>query len=102
MVSAPPKPKEPKGPPQLKPTQRRLIPEPKGDYRLLEPGWASELGPDELEFLLAELSRDKKLAFKWGFRASKKRPPEWAVRQVAMLGNPDNRKANAELTRETK
>ena len=56
MVSAPPKPKEPKGPPQLKPTQRRLIPEPKGDYRLLEPGWASELGPDELEFLLAELS----------------------------------------------
>ena len=84
MVSAPPKPK----PPAI---QR--------DRRLLEPGWPGEPSPDELEFLQAELSRDNKLAFQWGFQPRKKRRPEWAVRQVAMWGDPDLRKINMDLAR---
>ena len=69
------------------------------DYRLLEPGWPGELAPDELEFLLEELVRDKKVASAWGFQPAKKRRPEWAVRQVAMSGDPLNRKINMALAR---
>ena len=70
-----------------------------GDYRLFEPGWAGELAPDELEFLQAELVRAKKLAFQWGFRPGAKRRPEWAIRNVAMWGDPDSRAANMALAR---
>jgi len=93
MVSAPPK---PKGPPA---TQRQLIPPLNGDFRLLEPGWAGELAPDEFEFVQADLHRDKKLAFRWGFRPGAKRRQEWAIRQVAMWGYPDSRTANVALAR---
>ncbi len=79
--------------------QRQLIPDPTGDPRLLEPGWAGELAPDELEFIQGELAADKKLAFKWGFRPGAKRRPEWAMRQVAMAGDPDRRAANVALAR---
>ena len=92
MVSAPPKPKAPPA------TQRQLIPAPTGDLRLLEPGWAGDLVPDELEYLQAELHRHMKLAFKWGFRPGAKRRPEWGIRQVAMLGDPDSRSTNVALT----
>ena len=74
-------------------------PAPAGDARLLEPGWAGELAPDELEYLLAELHQDKQLAFKWGFRPGAKRRPEWAIRQVAMWGEPDSRRSNVALAR---
>ena len=93
MVAAPPR---PKGPPIKQP---ELIPTPTGDLRMLEPGWAGELAPDELEFVQAELHRDKKLAFKWGFRPGAKRRPEWAIRQVAMWGDPDSRTTNVALAR---
>ena len=79
--------------------QRPLFPSPIGDPRLLEAGWAGDLAPDELEFLQAELHLDKKLAFKWGFRPGAKRRPEWAVREVAMWGDPDSRTTNVALAR---
>ena len=70
------------------------------DSRLLEPGWGGELAPDEFEFVLNELLTDKKLALLWGFQPSKKRRPEWAVRQVAMFGDPDAvRSVNKALAR---
>ena len=93
MVSAPPKPKATTA------TQRQLIPAPTGDLRLLEPGWAGELVPDELEYLQAELHRDMKLAFKWGFRPRAKRRPEWAIRETAMSGDSDSRSTNLALAR---
>ena len=46
------------------------------DYRLLEPGWAGEIAPDELEFLQEELARDKAVAFAWGFQPAKKSSTE--------------------------
>ena len=93
MVTAPPK---PQGPPAA---QRELIPTPTGDPRLLEPGWAGEMAPDDFEFVQAELLRDKKLAFTWGFRPAAKRRPEWAIRQVGMWGDPDSRTGNVPLAR---
>ena len=83
-----------------KPIQREMLAPLAGDPRLLEPGWAGELGIDELEFLQEALARDKKLAHKWGFRPGAKRRPEWAIRQVAMWGNPESRKTNMELARQ--
>ena len=69
------------------------------DDRLLVPGWAGEIAPDEFEYLQGELSADRKLAYTWGFAPSKKRRPEWAVRQVAMVGNPSSRTENVALAR---
>ena len=66
---------------------------------MLEPGWPSELAPEELEFLQAELSKHKKLAFRSGFRPGAKRRPEWAIRQIAMWGDPESRSTNMELAR---
>ena len=80
--------------------QPTLFPTPSGDLRLLEPGWAGDLAPDELEFLQAELFRDKKLGFQWGFRLSAKRRPEWAIPQVAMWGDSASRTPNMVLTRQ--
>ena len=70
-----------------------------GDHRLLEPGWPGELAPDELDFLVAELIKDKRLAFRWGFRPAAKRRPEWAIKQLSMWGDPDIRSTNVALAR---
>ena len=72
---------------------------PKIAQGLLEPGWGGEIAPDELDFLQAELTKDKKLAYQWGFQPAKKRRPEWAVRQVAAFGDPDVRATNMQLAR---
>ena len=82
-----------------RPIQHKPIPAPTGDPRLLEPGWAGEVAPEEFEFVQAELLLDKKLAFRWGFRPGAKRRPEWATCQVAMWGDPDSRTANVALAR---
>jgi len=79
--------------------QHPLIPSPSDDPRLLEPGWTGYLTPDELKLLQAELSRDKSLAFQWGFRPGAKRRAGWPVRQVAMCGDPDRRATNVGLAR---
>ena len=69
------------------------------DDRLLKPGWPGELAPEEFDFILKELLQDKKLSFTWGFQPGKKRRPEWAVRQVAMWGDPEYRRTNMNLAR---
>ena len=80
-------------------TPRKKKGKPVMDCRLLEPGWPGELAPDELEFLQEELARDKAVALAWGFQPAKKRRPEWAIRQVAMSGDPLHRKTNMDLAR---
>ena len=69
------------------------------DQRLLEPGWGGELAPDELDFLLTALIKDKKLAYQWGLQPAKNRRPEWAIHQVATFGDPDIRATNMGLAR---
>lgn len=69
------------------------------DNRLLKPGWGGELAPDEFDFIVEELLQDKKLSFFWGFQPRKKRRAEWAVRQVAMWGDPEHRGINMALAR---
>ena len=68
-------------------------------HKLLLPGWAGHLAPDELENLLEELHSDKVLAFQWGFRPSAKRRAEEAIHQVAMHGAPAGRIPNLKLVR---
>lgn len=68
-------------------------------HKLLLPGWAGQLAPDELEIVQEELFSDKVLAFRWGFRPSAKRRAEEAIHQVAMHGAPDGRIYNLKLVR---
>lgn len=69
------------------------------DPGLLEPGWAGYLEPEELAYLRVKLVKDPVLAHFWGFRPSTKRRPEWAIRQVALAGDPDRRATNIALAR---
>ena len=69
------------------------------DERLLEPGWAGDLGDDELAFVKAHLLVDKALARRWGFRPGAKRRPDWAIRAVSMNGDPGNVALNRSLAR---
>jgi hypothetical protein len=67
--------------------------------KLMQPGWAGELGQTELEELTAALVRDKELALWWGFKPSAIRRPERAIREVAMRGSPDDKAGNVRLVR---
>jgi hypothetical protein len=51
--------------------------------RLLEPGWAGDLGPDELAYIKSELRGSASLRRRWGFRPSAKRLSESRIRAVA-------------------
>ncbi len=68
-------------------------------HKLLLPGWAGDLAPNEFEIVQEELFSDKVLAFRWGFRPSAKRRAEEAIHQVAMHGAPDGRIHNLKLVR---
>lgn len=94
MVTTTPRPT-----PGISPDKQSRLPAPKGDYRLLTPGWGGELAPDEFEYILIELMVDKKLSFSWGFQPGKKRRPEWSIRQVAEWGDPNRRATNMQLAR---
>lgn len=63
-------------------------PEPLEFYKqkLLEPGWAGELDPDELAYLKSQLRRSPSLRRRWGFRPSAKRLSEDRIRAVARNG----------------
>ncbi len=69
------------------------------DKGILEPGWAGEPEPAELEFLIERLAKDRRLAVRWGFDPATTKRPEWAILQVAMWGEPQQRALNAALTR---
>ncbi len=57
----------------------RVVPIDKG---ILEPGWAGEPEPAELEFLIERLAKDRRLAVRWGFAPATAKRPEWAILQV--------------------
>ena len=54
--------------------------------RLLEPGWAGELDPDELAYVKSELRQSASLRRRWGFRPSARRLSESRIRAVARDG----------------
>ena len=68
--------------------------------RLLKPGWAGEPELEELEFLQNRLTRDRRLAAKWGFDPATTTRPDWAICQVAMWGDPNHQALNTALARQ--
>ena len=70
------------------------------DKRILEPGWAGEPEPAELEFLSQRLQKDRRLANKWGFTTPEAKRVDWAILQVAMWGDPQQKALNAALARQ--
>jgi len=60
--------------------------------KLLEPGWAGELSPDELAYLKSQLRQSPSLKRRWGFKPSAKRLSESRIRSVARNGPATNRK----------
>ncbi len=69
------------------------------DPRLLEPAWAGNPDSDEYESVRQNLISDANLAFIWGFKRTRRRRPEEAIRRVAIYGNPDSRTDNLKLVR---
>ena len=70
---------------------------PKFDKRILKPGWAGEPEPAELEVLTKRLTRDPRMASRWGFTRPNSQQTDWAILQVAMWGDPDWRALNFAL-----
>jgi len=56
------------------------------ERKLLEPGWAGELTPDELAYIKSQLRQSRSLRRRWGFRPSAKRFSESHIRAVARYG----------------
>jgi hypothetical protein len=54
--------------------------------KLLEPGWAGELSPDEFAHIRSQLQQSPSLKRRWGFRPSAKRLSESRIRAVARKG----------------
>ena len=56
--------------------------------KLLEPGWAGELCPDEFGYIKSQLRQSPSLKRRWGFRPSARRFNENHIRAVARDGLP--------------
>ena len=56
------------------------------EHKLLEPGWAGELTPDELAYIKSRLRQSCSLRRRWGFRPSAKKLSESRIRAVARHG----------------
>ena len=54
--------------------------------KLLIPGWAGQLTPEEFAYIKASLRESPTLKRKWGFRPSAKRLSNKHIRLVAMYG----------------
>ena len=50
---------------------------PKFDKRILKPGWAGEPEPSEMEVLTKRLTRDRRLASRWGFTLPNSKQTDW-------------------------
>ena len=72
----------------------------KYDKRILRPGWAGEPEAGELEVLTKRLTRDRRLASRWGFTLPNSKQTDWAILQVAMWGDPDFKALNSALARQ--
>jgi hypothetical protein len=62
------------------------------EKKLLEPGWAGELSPDEFAYVKCQLRQSPSLKRRWGFRPSAKRFSESRIRAVARNGLSANKK----------
>jgi hypothetical protein len=54
--------------------------------KLIEPGWAGELNPDEFAYVKCQLRQLPSLKRRWGFRPSARRFSESRIRAVARNG----------------
>jgi hypothetical protein len=54
--------------------------------KLLKPGWAGELSPEEFAYIKAELRHSSSLRRRWGFRPSARRFSESRIREIAREG----------------
>ena len=73
---------------------------PKVDKRVFKPGWAGEPDPSEMEALTKRLTKDRRLASRWGFTLPNSKLTDWAILQVAMWGDPDWKALNFALARQ--
>ncbi len=73
---------------------------PKIDKRILKPGWAGEPEPGEMEVLTKRLTRDRRMASRWGFTLPTIKQTDWGILQVAMWGDPDWKALNYALARQ--
>ena len=60
--------------------------------KLIEPGWAGELIPDEFIYIKSQLRQSLSLKRRWGFRPSARRFSESRIRDVARDGRSANGK----------
>jgi len=60
--------------------------------KLIEPGWAGELNPDEFAYIKSQLRQSPSLKRRWGFRPSARRFSENYIRTVARDGRSANKK----------
>jgi len=56
--------------------------------KLLIPGWAGELSPDEFTYIKSQLKLSPSLKRRWGFRPSARRFSEGRIRSIARDGLP--------------
>ena len=68
----------------------------KYDKRILRPGWAGEPEASELEVLTKRLTRDRRMASRWGYLPNSKQT-DWGILQVAMWGDPNWKALNSAL-----
>ena len=69
----------------------------KYDKRILRPGWAGEPEAGELEVLTKRLTRDRRMASRWGFTFPNGKQTDWGILQVAMWGDPNSKALNSAL-----
>jgi hypothetical protein len=69
------------------------------NWKLLEPGWAGSLDPDEISHIQEKLRSDPALAYWWGFKPGQRSRSVSAIERVAMYGSPEVRAENVKLTR---
>jgi len=55
-------------------------------HKLLIPGWAGDLSPDELAFIKAELKKNRRLRATWGMGRGRGRINDEKIKAVAMHG----------------
>jgi hypothetical protein len=68
-------------------------------HKLLIPGYAGHLEPEELVYILDHLARDPALAAWWGIPRRWRRIPEEVIKRVALSGSEGDQAKNRRLTR---
>ena len=58
-------------------------------WMLLQPGYAGQLGAEELQYIQSRLRSDARLSHFWGFKPSMVSRSDAAVQRVAEFGDPE-------------